>query len=290
MRIAVPWEKNVVSAFCCGPHYLLFIGLMCIFAALGFLLAARDGWELFSLSIVTFWLSFVEWFWYLDFVWRLSISGGKNEAFFKDGTVIVRRKSYRDPRMSSLIPLVGLYASHLMLTIYIHVQRNNTSGELALYAHPLVNGVFLAFLMIVLVYALFIARRYLDVIVLSPVGISLQNRGETKSEVSWDDAKDVRLLESGGRTDAMKSHLHFELRPSNESTRDKWWVPLFPSVQTDTRGYDTEPNAILRASKECLEYPESRAVLGTLEGVDFVTYGPPWHEVYKMKNGTEWDG
>lgn len=286
----MPWEKNVASTFCCGPHYLLFVGFMCIFAALGFLLAARDGWELFSLSLITFWLSFVAWFWYLDFVWRLSISNGKNEAFFKDGTVIVRRKAYRDPRLWGLIPFVGVYASHLMLTIDIHVQRNDVGGELALISHPLVNGVFLAFLVLLVVFALFITRAYLDVLVFSPEGISVHNRGEIKSEVSWDDAAKVRLLESGWRSDAMRSLLLFELRPSNESTRDKWWVPLFPSVQIDTRGFDTEPNAIFRASKECLEYPESRAVLGTPEGVDFVTYGPPWHEVYTMNTWTKWVG
>lgn len=290
LRIDVPWIKELKAPFHFGPFYI-FGGLFFALTSCAFVLMSLDGgMSLTYLGLLIWGLTFTVLLWYPDIVWRISARRGVNKACFEDGAVRVAKSGFRDPSALAPAYFLLMYVGHLLIMVDLYVLKDSEEPRLTLIAHPIVNVLFLVFCVIAIV-RMFTVKPVLEMeLVLSPERIRVSVGRLNLMDIPWEDIVGFSIGNSGSRGEKLMSFLSFETYSEYKVKRGILFDPIGGETRFDLKSYDTEPNAIVRVVKEFFENPEKRAVLGTPEGVDFVTYGPSWNEVRKLKVGAEWGG
>ena len=286
----MPWVKELKAPFHFGPVYIFGGLFFALVSCISVLMSLDEGISLTYVGLLIWGLTFTVLFWYPDIVWRISMRRGVNRAWFEDGAVRVGKSGFRDSSVLAPVYFLLLYVGHLLIMVDLYVLKDSEEPRLALITHPIVNVLLLAFCVIAIV-RMFTVKPILEMeLVLSPERIRVSVGRLNLMDIPWDDIVGFAIGNNGSRGEKLMSFLHFHTHSEYKVKRGILLDPIGGETRFDLKSYDTEPNAIIRVVKECVENPEKREVLGTPEGVDFLTYGPSWNEVRKMKVGAKWDG
>lgn len=279
------WKKEIDRPFYAGVPAVLstaFSALLTIVFLWGTFAYSSDG----AMTVgILFFAPAAVWGAYWITVWRASISRGRNRAQFEQKSVFLARSNFRDPTVWSLgYIFFGVYAVALIV-IYVYFLDDEPSSRAQVVGHPVTVTLFLLFFLVYLPISYIQTPGVLISLRMGPDGLELFYGGRSALHFKWDAIKAIHLESIG-----MQMNMQIESDVRQPVKKGVFGGRIEGLTQFDVKGFDTEPNAILRVVRECIRNPDAREVLGTREGVDFVTFGPSWKQAQKMKVGETWSG
>lgn len=285
----MPWIKELKAPFNYGPFYIFGGLFFALTSCATVLISLEDGMSLSYMGLFIWGLMFTGGFLYTDIAWRISARGGVNRAWFEAGAVRVGRSGFRDPSALAPAYFLLLYVGHALIMVDLYVLEDSEEPRMAVLAHPVVNVLLLVFCVIAIVRMFTLKPVFEMELVLTPERIRVSVGRLKPLDIPWEDIVGFAIGNNGSRGEKLMSFLDFETHSEYKVKRGILLDPIAGETRFDMKAFDTEPNALIRAVRECIEFPDSRAVLGTPAGVDFVTYGPSWRAVRKLKVGERWE-